>query len=110
MNGDPAVGFLDRQAGVWIVVKLPAGDDVDFVAGSGQVKRKLGQDLAGRRMIREKVSIEKKKTLHCGAQKEFRGRFSISKISLAAAFESCIAETPPSAMNLNSNSIDYRST
>ena len=64
VNCDATLDFLGGEASVWIVVNLLAGDDVDVVAGCGQVECELRKNLAGRRMIREEVSIDEKYALH----------------------------------------------
>lgn len=64
MNRNAADGFMGGQLLLGVIVKLPAGDDVRVHAGAGEVEHEVAEELAGRRMIREKVSIEDNETRH----------------------------------------------
>ena len=64
VNCDAALNFLSGEAGAWIVVNLLTGDDVDAAPSLRQTEGELGKNLAGRRMIREEVSIEEENALH----------------------------------------------
>ena len=61
MDIDSTVSFLERQTCLWVVIELPARDDVDVVPGFCQVERELGQNLARRRMIGEEISRKKRR-------------------------------------------------
>ena len=64
MNRNATNGFMFGKLSLWVVVKLPAGDDVRVHPGAGEMEHEVAEELAGRRMIREKVSIEDNETRH----------------------------------------------
>src|SRR5689334_14539938 len=65
MNDNTMMGFFGAQAGCGIIVELSTRDDVNVVPEFREMKCELGENLARRRMIREKISVEKKKPAHC---------------------------------------------
>ena len=58
MHVDAFDVFASGQCGVGIIVDLRRCDDVHFVPGRDQVKRQIGENLAGRGVIRKKEAID----------------------------------------------------
>jgi hypothetical protein len=64
MNVNPADLLRERQIGLWIVVQLLTGDDVYFLPGIRQMKRKIAEDLTRCRDIRGEEAIYEEDALH----------------------------------------------
>jgi hypothetical protein len=64
MNVDALDDFLIEQGRIRVVINLFGGDNVNFLPSSGQVERQIGEDLASRGMIREKIPINKNNASH----------------------------------------------
>jgi len=54
----PFDAFASGQCRVGSIIDLRRCDDVHLVPGRGQVKRQIGENLAGRGVIRKKEAID----------------------------------------------------
>ena len=61
MNDDTMMDIFNIQARVWIVVELAARDHVDVVSRFREMECELRKYLTRRRLIREEISIDKKR-------------------------------------------------
>jgi hypothetical protein len=59
-----AIDRFARQCGIRLVIDLPGCDDVHFVSCRGQVKRQIGQNLAGGRMIGKELAVNEDQSRH----------------------------------------------
>ena len=67
---DAVDGFTLRQRCLGIVVDLPAGDEVDLASGAGEIEGEIGKDLACRRMVGCKKSIDEDQSAHRGPARQ----------------------------------------
>ena len=56
--------FLRWQTGLWVIVELLAGNDMDVMPTRGQIGRQVTDQLAGGGMIRRKEAIEEEDAFH----------------------------------------------
>jgi hypothetical protein len=64
MNENAALCRAGRKLSLGVIVELPAGDNVHFYSNACKVKHEIAKQLAGRRMVRKKVSVKNNETFH----------------------------------------------
>src|SRR4051812_17862311 len=64
MNENAALRRAGRKLPLGVIVELPAGDNVDFHSSTCEVEHEIAKQLAGRRMVRKKVSVKNNETFH----------------------------------------------
>ena len=64
MDRDAIDGFLGGQLSMRVVIELLAGDDVAIHPNTCEMEHEIAEDLAGRRLVGEKVAIKDNETRH----------------------------------------------
>jgi hypothetical protein len=64
MYSNAVESFVSRQRGTRIIIDLPRRDNVHFVSAPGQMKRQVGQNLAGRGVVGGKIAVNEDQSRH----------------------------------------------